>query len=756
MASNLEVFTDIYKGRVLVEKLQLSWPHDFARTPAEHVLCSVVGILRWMTIILEETMSTDMMHTSVAQNDLVLLSHADFSTQFHSKAGNIITTIIANYAHSLGTNVFEILESPLMAETIWYQKPCLFFDELVVEKFHEEYRQSQYPITLNTRDSLIRLEDPYQLREVVQGKLGLKYSDETGVHQLYLANPPEIMRVLLRNSSPVPQNGNMSVFDALQAFDMSYQELHHDVGNHRRFVDVKTSYRLICASKIPQRGEAAVADHLYHCDGRIFLPNQGLGTQAWSCREVGMFYMIYRKSNQARYQANIPATGRTGAPNFGSLSTGSWEPPKFTQPRREYSVQPFAPDGNISPNVRSVQRLAPDGNISPNVRSVQRLAPDGNISPNVRSVQRLAPDGNISPNVKSVQRLAPDGNISPNVRSVQRLAPEDGSLASFGLMPPPARENTSFASVAPMERPPPVQDSLTSMQSTQAPNSGFGLLSDIGMQSLALNNNLPLGDNTRRAISLPLFSDKHGGPTAHRDDNPFKNIQPLEPRSLLATAPVPGSDMPSGDKPLSARPIEDPFSEFRFKREESEEVHMEEVTEAAVENDSGEEGGRRRRRPRGRGRRKQEHGEPVPSTQPSQGGRQERREHNSTAQSSRGGGRSRSPQRGNHTQPYRGGGGRRWHGNNQPPQRREGNKNRRPWWWDRYVPRRDDVNRPGRDDVNQSRQDDANQPRQEDANQPRQDDANQPRQDDANQPRQEDANQPRQDDANQPRQDDAN
>ncbi len=65
MESNLRILNQTYKGAELAYKLQASWPHRFARTPAERAVCSAASIMRWMKIIIEETEKIDMKHLKV-------------------------------------------------------------------------------------------------------------------------------------------------------------------------------------------------------------------------------------------------------------------------------------------------------------------------------------------------------------------------------------------------------------------------------------------------------------------------------------------------------------------------------------------------------------------------------------------------------------------------------------------------------------------------------------------------------------------
>ncbi|XXH03229.1 hypothetical protein Hte_009627 [Hypoxylon texense] len=306
----------VERGRELATKLRESWPHRLARSPAEHCVCSAASILRWLTIIFEETRDVDATPISIPQNGLISLAFADFPYYSDSETESEISAIVAECAVSLGReveNVFDIMESPLMAEMIWSRDQHLLFKPSVVQSDNESCRRYNLPVARVVEDSLIHIDDPRMLAAVVNGKLSWTYSSERRTSQLYVATPPETIRVLWRNSSPDTWNRDTAIFDALQAFEMSYQDLGRiDKTGNATFVGASTSYRLICVVKVPEPGEDAVAEHLYECDGTRFVPSFGGNRiQHWSYQEPGRYYMLYCRSDQARHHRGGVPTQHT-------------------------------------------------------------------------------------------------------------------------------------------------------------------------------------------------------------------------------------------------------------------------------------------------------------------------------------------------------------------------------------------------------------------------------------------------------------
>ncbi|KAI4863154.1 hypothetical protein F4820DRAFT_471859 [Hypoxylon rubiginosum] len=565
MESNLRILNQTYKGAELAYKLQASWPHRFARTPAERAVCSAASIIRWMKIIIEETEKIDMNPVPRPVNEVLALALADFPIDTDLEAESEITKAIANCAHSLRGNVFDILESPLMAQTLWCKPQYLLFRTAVLEKRNGMIERYQYPVEQHVKDSLIHLENPFELAAAVQAKLGQRYSTERMADQYYLANPPEFIRVYWNNSSSVSQNGNMSIFDALQAFEMPYKEKISGI-DRLVLVDMNTGYRLVCVARIPQPGEVAVANHLYHCDGSNFVPGFGDdGSQEWSCQEPGRYYMMYRRSNQARRRQQ---DGHPAPELSVSLPAGALAMEKIPADWVRDSVQPPAPvpsPPNPPKDAGSVQPPAPGPN------SLNRLK-------DVRSVQPSLPvlnpfDG--LKDVRSVQPLAPVCNPFDG-RQIQPPAPRNPFDGHKAQPPTPARNPFNGRKVQPPAPRNPFDgqplvphnpfDGRKDVRSVQPPapvlNPFNPPQSLVSVPPRAANSKKRPNNGTQNSRS------------AHRDGNPFEN-SPLAMNTSHPSQPL--LRMPhQSDSQLSVDPSPRAGGNGRAKGAEAEaevEVH---------------------------------------------------------------------------------------------------------------------------------------------------------------------------------------
>lgn len=344
-----------YPFTILETRLTASWPQKHAATPAEQAVCSVAGILRWIKIVTTRFQEANIPPTLPHDRagSLIWLAQADFSTDADPAVKEQVAKAIERCV-DLGLDILEILEGTPMVDKLWSQPHCLLFNEAVVEQVDGWGDIYDYPVADNVEASRIFIRDPFTLATTIQAKLGLKYSEERKRQQIFLATPPEIIRVHWQNSSTAAPSGDQSTFNALQAFELSYKKARVREGIIR-LVDGSTSYRLICIVRLPKRGDIIVlAEHFYKCDGYNFVPKScDDRSQAWSCQEPGEYFMVYARSDQARFrhisghksyvstERTVPSDDRVLAEwmrRFASDEPGS--------------VQPIAPDlsfGTIDP-----------------------------------------------------------------------------------------------------------------------------------------------------------------------------------------------------------------------------------------------------------------------------------------------------------------------------------------------------------------------------------------------------------------------
>ncbi|KAI1773868.1 hypothetical protein F4818DRAFT_422084 [Hypoxylon cercidicola] len=420
------------RGREMIAILRESWPYRFARNPADRCVCSVAGILRWMAIIHEELQQVATEPMPVPPHELIALALAKFPNHTDSAAGAEVSAAIANCTRALGIleqdepNVFDIMESPLMAELLWSKPRYLLCDTTVLEKSDGMFRQYNYPVEENVKSSLVRIVDPFRLAATVKGKLGDRYSKERKRHQFYIATPPDIIRVCWNNSLSMAQNGNRSIFDALQAFELSYKNPEISA-NGPVFVDTSTSYRLICLAIIHQPGEVAVAEHLYQCDGVNFVPRSGDDrSQDWSCQEPGKYYMLYRRSDQVRYRRDgIPTPERANLPpniqELGEMLQAVVDDAECSPPRAHSPdlVQHIAPD---PPNTTPAQPLArPTQPLARGSSTIPTVQPPATIpfAPVPPTIQPIRPFARSPPSISPLQPFVPH---PPNITPEQSLA----------------------------------------------------------------------------------------------------------------------------------------------------------------------------------------------------------------------------------------------------------------------------------------------------------------------------------------------